>query len=293
MSCVRICSARARSPSRASASAMFNARRPRRVPVRARAAPRQARAARSTRRGWPSDRESRRRESPLRSGGRADCADSGAAVADERQRVDQAPLVPEIDQVQLIRRLRRATSWPRSRASIDLPQTLDAVATGQQQQPAQHAQRRRRDVGVVAVHADAELRVVHAGIERQRALERVLDALAVARGGQPLARAARATARARRTPRRGRTTPRPAPARASSTRSAAAIARSTRVENDASSRRLSGSSAMRHQMRQRLEQLARFRRGAAGTSVSRQQRDGREIGVEDGVVDRAPAPERR
>ncbi len=78
------------------------------------------------------------------------------------------------------------TSSPQPGGAFELREAAGAIAAGQQQQEAQEPEDRRRDAGVVAVHADAELGVVHRRIERQRLLERLLDPLAVAGGGEPL-----------------------------------------------------------------------------------------------------------
>ena len=65
-----------------------------------------------------------------------------------------------------------------------LLQPLHAIAAGKEQQPPENLRRRRRDVCVVVVQPDAEVRIVKAGIELQRPLEGVLDLLAVAGRGE-------------------------------------------------------------------------------------------------------------
>ena len=96
------------------------------------------------------------------------------------------PLVPEIDDVELVVGL--ALHQPAAAARAQhLAQPLFAIAARQQQQEAQEARRRRRDVGVVLVHAEPEVGVVQAGLERDGALQRLLDPFAVARGGELLA----------------------------------------------------------------------------------------------------------
>ena len=66
-----------------------------------------------------------------------------------------------------------------------LAQSLDAIAAGEQQEPAKHLRGGRGDVGVVLIDADAEVRVVQRGVELEGALERVFDLLAVARRADP------------------------------------------------------------------------------------------------------------
>ena len=121
-----------------------------------------------------------------------------------------------------------------------------AIAARQQQQPAQPPQVAGRDVGVVAVGADAERRIVHGRIERERALQGRLDAFAVARGREAfLAQHAPLSAGAERgaeiEPGLG-----PLAARASSTRWRASTAASASRRNRASRKRLCGSSRISH-----------------------------------------------
>ena len=135
------------------------------------------------------------------------------------------------------------------------------------------------------------------GIERQRLLERVLDAFAVARGRQPLAHAAPATARGRRMRPPSRTTPRLVAARAPSTprprRSRRRRARRTTRRATVVAGRAAAATTGRH-----VEHVGRPRRDArrarpraadravgAGAHAERQGRDLAESGIEDGVVD--------
>ena len=57
---------------------------------------------------------------------------------------------------------------------------------GQEQEPAEELRRRGRHVGVVPVQPDAEVRLLHPRVERERPLEGVLDPLAVTRGAELL-----------------------------------------------------------------------------------------------------------
>ena len=67
-----------------------------------------------------------------------------------------------------------------------LREALDPVAAGQPEEPAEHLQDRRRDVGVVPIQAEARVGVVETRVQGQRLLQRLLDPLAVAGGGQEL-----------------------------------------------------------------------------------------------------------
>ena len=67
-----------------------------------------------------------------------------------------------------------------------LAQPLHPIAARKEQQPSEDLRGGRRDVGVVVIEADAEVRVVQRRVELKRALERVLDPLAVPRGAEPL-----------------------------------------------------------------------------------------------------------
>jgi hypothetical protein len=93
------------------------------------------------------------------------------------------PLVPQIDDVQLEigLALEQAAAAPRPQ---HLAQPLLAVAAGEQQQEAQEPRRRRRYVGVVLVHAEAEVGVVQARLEGDGSLHRFFDLLAVTRRGE-------------------------------------------------------------------------------------------------------------
>ena len=63
-----------------------------------------------------------------------------------------------------------------------LLEALAPVTARQQQKKSKEFCRRRRDVGVVLVHADAKVGILECGIEFDGAFERQLDALAIARG---------------------------------------------------------------------------------------------------------------
>ena len=104
---------------------------------------------------------------------------------ENRDREIGAPLVPEIDDLELIGRLPLEQAAAGAGA-LDPGESFGLVAAGQHQQEAQHFGAAGGDVGVVLVEAVAEICVVEVGVERDGAIERLLDAFAVARGTELL-----------------------------------------------------------------------------------------------------------
>ena len=104
-------------------------------------------------------------------------------LAQELERAARLVLVPQIDHLELIVRLALEQA-PVGPGAHHLCESLLAAATREQEEKAQDLRHGGRHVGVVAIQPDTEIGVVEIGVEHQRALERVLDALAVARRGQ-------------------------------------------------------------------------------------------------------------
>ncbi len=102
-------------------------------------------------------------------------------TAQQVERARRLMFVPEIQPVELV-----VGFAPEDRAAIsrlqDLPQSLFAIAARQQQEPAQRPDRRRRDGRVVVIQPDAEVRIEHGRIERDRFFEGVLDLQSFAGG---------------------------------------------------------------------------------------------------------------
>ena len=103
-------------------------------------------------------------------------------AAQELQGALRLLLVPQINQVQLIVGLALQELSLAARAQ-HLSHAFEAVTAGQEQHPAQHAERGGRDVGVVVIQADAEVGIVQGRVEREGLFEGVLDAFAVAGRG--------------------------------------------------------------------------------------------------------------
>ena len=93
------------------------------------------------------------------------------------------PLVPEVDHVQLIVGLALQQA-PAIACAQHLIEAFLAVAPRKEHQEAQELGRRRRDVGIVLVQADTEIRILERRVELDRTLERDLDRFAVARSRQ-------------------------------------------------------------------------------------------------------------
>ena len=90
------------------------------------------------------------------------------------------PLVPQVDQVELIVRF-AAQQDPFAACLFHLLEAEGAIASRQEHQHAENARGARGDGRVVVVQAQAEIGVAERRIERDRELQRVVDALAVAR----------------------------------------------------------------------------------------------------------------
>ena len=181
----------------------------------------------------------------------------------QRERPRRLPLVPEIDDVQLVVGL-ALQQRPRLRARASLA-GLPAIAAGQQQEEAQELCRRRRDVGVVLVQAEAELGVLELADRAPARVRALLDALAVARRGELLVPQhaplhARAVGAAQVEPRLrvvGRSRPSRPRRRGSPRRPRSRTRRRARV--------LSGSSWMRHQSAVASRTLAGLAAAPVGT----------------------------
>ena len=106
-------------------------------------------------------------------------------IAQKIERAFGLVLVPEIDDVKLVVRL-TLEQPPLGAGPEHLRESFTTVAAGQQEEKPEDFRRRRRDVGIVAIHANPEVGVVEPGIERQGAFECILNPLPVARSRQPL-----------------------------------------------------------------------------------------------------------
>ncbi len=111
---------------------------------------------------------------------------AGVEASQQIERTLRLLLVPEVEPVELVVRLGAQQHAPV--AGLEhLLQAFLSVAARQEQQPPHHPGCRRGDGDVVVIQADAELGVVQRGVQGEGALERRSDAVALARGGQPLA----------------------------------------------------------------------------------------------------------
>ena len=104
---------------------------------------------------------------------------------EQRDRLVDAMLVPQIDDLELVVRF-ALEEPPMGARAQHTRQPFGAVAAREHEEEPEHLGARRRHVRVVLVHPHAEIRIVQIVVERDGAFERLLDALAVARGGQLL-----------------------------------------------------------------------------------------------------------
>ncbi|OFW38907.1 MAG: hypothetical protein A3F70_02020 [Acidobacteria bacterium RIFCSPLOWO2_12_FULL_67_14] len=95
-------------------------------------------------------------------------------------------LVPDIDEMELVVGFAPQQLSGLAR-SEHLLEPAGAVATREQQEPAQHLEHAGADIRVVAVQAQPEVGIGQPGVERDGAFERLPDAPAVASGGQVMA----------------------------------------------------------------------------------------------------------